>query len=296
MISTFVMIQTVFFKEIPAELTKGTVLRLKKHFGIEEHKIKKGYCIVSDDFMEYITLVSRINSGYIKVDNYEERNEVSIDEYLDRDFMSSPLMSFSEAISKLIFVEMSFHSNEENGGYESLIVETVYSSSELWEYWIPRNTYNNPEDMQHIGLGKKIYDLVAPNHHYFDMSWVCSCGDIDCYNYIPLYIRHQDNYTVGFIVNRFHLFEFNSKHENFKTEVYAEEVEKRKLVTDRNIRLELINEFMNVTENGYHKLSTADRLLVDKGEMADKFPYLYEREGSCLYKPLLGDNKDLPFG
>ena len=57
----------------------------------------------------------------------------------------------------------------------------------------------------------------------------------------------------------------------------------------------LINEFLHVTENGYQKLNSENRLIVDKGEMKDKCSYLFERDGSCLYKPLLGENKDLPF-
>ena len=289
--SSFKIIDSNLFTEVPQELAVGLTLHIKAKENFKAKELLENYCIVAHDFERYIELVSKINSYDQSLNSQAERNNNSINDYLNIDFWEDPLMPFVDVVKCMKFVEMEAL-NDKDSSTKLLRIVKVYDPKALWQYWLPKNTISNPEAMQNIGLGKGIYNLVPCNHNYFDMCCICSCGHMECYNHIAWYIKNTKSFTVGFIINYYSTLEFNTQKEK-SSENYLEAMERKNATLKHNAELDRIETFLSINSEGFNILNEEELLIYKEGRVHDYFPYPFEEAEACLYKPLINSNEQL---
>lgn len=290
--SSFEIVSANLFKHLPQKLSIGLVLEVKEGEHYRAYNQLNNYCIVPPQFELYIELVTLINTYDSSIKSQEDRNKFSIKDYLKTNLSDIPLMPFFDTVTEMQFAEMEAV-NIENGTTIQFTITSVYNSQELMQYWLPKNTYDNAYAMQNLGLGNGIYNLVPPNHHYFDMSWICGCGVTECYNYIAWYIKYNNSYTVGFVIERYSSLELNSQNEFYNDHNYVEDLDEYKKMLAHNAAVEKIEATLSAATYDYDCLSEAEKLLLAEGLLTEEFSYLFELEGAYLYKPLLNSNEQL---
>jgi len=290
--STFEIFSTTKFKNLPEQLAEDMILELKNERWHKDFELYKSICIAHPDFRNYITAIDRIQDGYIKLEKGETIHQFSLEDYLEIPSYEPKITPLHELLETMQFAEVKFINVVEKA---KVVINKIYQARDLFKYWLPKNTFHYPNDMQHIGLGQAIFNAIPEQHNYLDMCWICSCGDTCCYNYIAWYIKNINSYTVGFIINRHTKLEFNTQHQDYEDEKYEEYFLERAELIKHNNRLAEIEDAISKNDDFFSNLNDDDKAILKKGELTDNYPYVFEQKNFCIFNPLLNKNSDFLF-
>ena len=292
--SSFLITSNTDFKTPIDNISVGTVLEIRKSHSLSRHIQDESVsiCILPNQYSFYNAACWEINT-YSSWMSYEEKIKQPLSDLIDTDY--EVIKPFASLVEEIIFLCVSLV--EEGKEYDKLEVKEIIEPKALWYYWLPKNTYTNPTDMQHIGLGEAVYNKVPMGKNYFGMCYICSCGIAACYNYKAWYIRNNDSYTIGFVVANYHTLMLDSKDPQFDEEDYEEFKRQLKQQEEHNSRLEQIEQSLAVSEAyfPYDSLSEEDKAIKKAGVDTFNYPYTMELEPNDLYLPLLSDNDGMKY-
>jgi hypothetical protein len=156
---------------------------------------KANIVILPNEFHYYYEWVSEYQDNNFDINYIDSLKQ---DPYEDNEYIGNKeLVPIEELISKFIFLRIIKNDNQDN----NFEIIAIYSETDVFDYWIKRNTFDKNIELKGIGITKTIFNLLPENHNYYDMSEICDCGQTGCFNSEVWYIKHVDSFTIPFKIN-----------------------------------------------------------------------------------------------
>ena len=174
-------------------IEEGTVLQKAGYYLQPEQITKHPYiCIVPDAFKDYENLIAE--TCYLKTTGlYLSLEETGDESVFDKTFL--PLINI---IDEFIFAEVIFFTEAEDSFIK---IKKIFNTAAIWHFVLKRNRYSNKTQWKHLGIGNGIFNLMPPQHHYYDRNMICTCGEEGCGNTEVWYIKYENDYAVPFVVD-----------------------------------------------------------------------------------------------
>jgi len=106
-------------------------------------------------------------------------------------------IDYEHYLRKGVLIKVAIHEDQ------TRTILECYDGNEVMDALIRHNSFDHNQYFPRLGIDASFYNKMPDQHQYLSMSFICTCGHIECFHRILWYRKSGNQFSIPFVIEKY---------------------------------------------------------------------------------------------